>query len=306
MSQQPNRQASEQEIIERLRQIFASTKPGVEVGIGDDAAVVATSPHTAVTTDMAVEGVHFRTEWSGASEIGARVAIANLADLYAMGATPDYLVVAIALTGKESLTWIEDLARGIAGECQRAGASVVGGDVVRGEKLTLSITALGACERAIRKDGAVLGDGVYLSSLPGFSRAGLEQLQRGFSFNHRSISAFKKPEFDYEIARAYAHATSMRDISDAFLIQAQSMTEMYCFEIDPLTCEADGDFAELDEVARALGIDVWELILGGGEDHVLLATGQNLPGIRIGRVVAGRGVRGLEMKKAPELWRHFQ
>ena len=89
---------NEEAIIERLREIFASTSSNVRVGIGDDAAIVTTTLQTAVTTDMAVDGVHFKKEWSSAAEIGARVAIANLADIYAMGAQPTFLVVAVSLT----------------------------------------------------------------------------------------------------------------------------------------------------------------------------------------------------------------
>lgn len=296
---------NEEAIIERLREIFASSSPDIRVGIGDDAAIVTTTLQTAITTDMAVDGVHFRKEWSTPEEIGARVAIANLADLYAMGATPTFLVVAVSLTGDESMEWVEDFARGIADECGKAGATVVGGDIVRSDRFSVSITAMGKSERIIPKDGAEIGDCVYLSQLPGFSRAGLEQLERGFTYDHRAIAAFKRPDFDYDLARAYSRATSMRDISDAFVIQAGSMTKKYAFAIDPTLIEAAPDFAELDAVARALGFDVWELILGGGEDHVLLATGRDLPGIRIGEVVAGRGVMGLEKKKAPQPWRHF-
>ena len=296
---------NEEAIIERLRAIFASSSPDIQVGIGDDAAIVSTTPQTAVTTDMAVDGVHFRKEWSTPEEIGARVAIANLADLYAMGATPSFLVVAVSLTGSESMEWIEAFAHGIADECRKAGATVIGGDIVRSDRFSVAITAMGRSERIIRKDGAHIGDQVYLSQLPGFSRAGLEQLERGFTYDQRAIDAFKRPDFDYPIARDYARATSMRDISDAFVIQAESMTQNYAFAIDPTLIEAAPDFPELDAIARALGFDVWELILGGGEDHVLLATGRDLPGIRIGEVVPGSGVTGLEKKKAPQPWRHF-
>lgn len=296
---------NEEAIIERLREIFATSSADVQVGIGDDAAIVRTRLHTAITTDMAVEGNHFKVEWSSAREIGGRVAIANLADIYAMGATPTFLVVAISLTGNESLHWIEELAEGIAAEARTAGAVVVGGDIVKGNQLTISITALGSVETAVTLDGASIGDGIYLSALPGYSRGGLEQLVRGVEYNRHAISQYKKPSFDFELARAFGSATSMRDISDAFLIQASSMTKKYGFAIEPELIEAAEGFGELDELARSLGFDVWELILGGGEDHVLLATGKDLPGIRIGRVVEGQGILGLEKKKAPETWRHF-
>ena len=70
--------------------------------------------------------------------------------------------------------------------------------------------------------------------------------------------------------------------------------------------ESAYEYRELALLAQSLGVDVFEWILGGGEDHVFLATGVDLPGIRIGEVRQGSGVSGLEMKKAPQMWRHFQ
>ena len=77
-------------------------------------------------------------------------------------------------------------------------------------------------------------------------------------------------------------------------------------DIDPTLIENAYEFKELSLLAQSLGVDVFEWIFGGGEDHVFLATGIDLPGIRIGDVRKGSGVTGLEMKKAPQMWRHFQ
>ncbi|MEI9907256.1 MAG: AIR synthase related protein [Actinomycetota bacterium] len=104
---------SEGEIIAQLAEVFARPDSRIVVGIGDDAAVVTTTHRSVVTTDMAVEGVHFRRDWSSPFEIGRKITAANLADLCAMGATPDHLVVAVSLTGNESLEWIKELAIGI-------------------------------------------------------------------------------------------------------------------------------------------------------------------------------------------------
>ena len=84
-------------VIAALARIFGTTHRGVEIGIGDDAAVVTTTDRTVVTTDMAVEGTHFLPKWSSAFDIGRKITAANLADVYAMGGSPKYLVAACLL-----------------------------------------------------------------------------------------------------------------------------------------------------------------------------------------------------------------
>jgi len=78
------------------------------------------------------------------------------------------------------------------------------------------------------------------------------------------------------------------------------------FEIDAKLFEQHQDFNELSEVAAALDVSVFELILSGGEDHVFLATGNKVKGFLIGRVLAGNGVRLLHTEKPEPGWKHFQ
>ena len=107
--------------------------------------------------------------------------------------------------------------------------------------------------------------------------------------------------------RSFKSANALCDVSDSLLIQAEQISKAssVAFEIDTKKIEKGDGFADLAAVAQSLGCDVWDFVLGGGEDHVLLATGVNLPGICIGRVIEGSGVKVLEMKKAPDSWRHF-
>src|SRR5215469_3087427 len=99
------------------------------LGAGDDAAVVAAPDGRVVaTTDMLIEGRHFRLEWSSAADIGHKAAARNLADVAAMGAVPTALLVCFAGPGHLPVEWVSELAAGIAGECAEAGASVAGGD----------------------------------------------------------------------------------------------------------------------------------------------------------------------------------
>ena len=304
---------NEEQVISEISSIFShsnKSNPEVIVGIGDDAAVVTTDHHSVITTDMAIQGVHFKCEWSSAYEIGCKITVANLADIYAMGADPRYLVVALTLTGNEELSWIKELAQGIADTAAKSDSVVVGGDLSRAEQIMISMTAVGTSRLHITRSGAQVGDSIYVSALPGFSRAGFEILSKNLPHSPdfvRALSQFKSPELDPALMRSFKSAHALCDVSDSLLIQAEQISKAssVAFEIDTKKIEKGDGFADLAAVAQSLGCDVWDFVLGGGEDHVLLATGVNLPGICIGRVIEGSGVKVLEMKKAPDSWRHF-
>jgi len=302
---------SERELIINISEIFAATNPAVLVGIGDDAAIIARPEnHMVVTTDMAVEDVHFKVNWSSAEEIGRKVAAANLADIYAMGGQPKYLTVAMSATGNEEFEWMLGIARGIAHEAQIAGAQVVGGDLARGEKIVISITAIGECEKEILRSGAKVGDSIFVSTLPGWSAAGLIALQknvRGGSVDF-AISEHRAPSVDYDNAEQIAiNANSLCDISDSLMIQAEQMANAsgVQFEIDGELIKLHSDFADLSQVAELLNVSVFDLILSGGEDHVFLATGQALKGFEIGKVRAGSGIRLTHLATPQPGWQHF-
>ena len=154
---------SEAQVIAVLAEVFTSQDPRLILGIGDDAAVVRGSQQQILTTDIAVEGTHFRSDWSSAYEIGRRIAAANIADVLSMNGVCDFLLVAATLTGNESLDWIRDLAQGIQDQASEAGAIVVGGDLARSETLSIAITAIGHSDSPIRRSGAAVGDSIYLS-----------------------------------------------------------------------------------------------------------------------------------------------
>ncbi|MBU3734205.1 MAG: thiamine-phosphate kinase [Candidatus Planktophila sp.] len=303
---------NEAEVIAALARIFGGTQRGVEIGIGDDAAVVKTSERTAITTDVAVEGTHFKTQWSSAFDIGRKITAANLADIYAMGGSPRYLVAAVTLTGDESMEWIEELAEGIAHEARGCGAYVVGGDLAKGPCKSIAITAIGLIDGAITRSGAQIGDSIYISSLPGWSAAGLTVIDKDLDSDIalHAISEFSAPTVDYSVAVQFSNgkATSMCDISDAFVIQAEQIAAASGVQlhIEKELISEHPEFGTLNELADSQGVDVWQWILAGGEDHVFLATGQELDGFRIGSVLSGSGLTGAEMKKAPDTWRHFQ
>jgi thiamine-monophosphate kinase len=300
----------ERDVISMLQKIFATTDSRLKLGIGDDAAIVSTQPHSVITSDMAVEDVHFTLEWSSPFDIGRKITAANIADVLSMGGKCDYLTASVALTGNESLQWLENLARGMKHEADLAGALIVGGDIARGQKIVISMTAVGNAPTPILRSGATVGDGLYLSSLTGWSAAGLELLTREISINseiaEKALSEFSAPSLDYGIN--FSGATAMADVSDSVLVQAEQIADASGVQIniDQAEISQAPEYAELAQLAEELKVDVFQWILAGGEDHALLATGANLPGIRIGSVATGSGVTGVDMKKAPVSWSHFQ
>ena len=300
--------ASESELIAALSEVFSPSDPNLIVGIGDDGAVIkASTKNLVAATDMAVEGVHFKREWSSLFEIGGKVTAANLADIYAMGGAPKYLLVSAGLTPDFGIAEITELANGIAAEAALVGASVIGGDISKADQLVISISVFGEVEKPITRSGAKIGDQVIISSLPGKSAVGLFQLQSGEK-DSKFIQAHKKPTLDYRLAEHFIDVNSMCDISDGLLSELTHIAEAskVGIEIDSKLIAALPEFAELAELRKS---QVWKWILGGGEDHVFLATtSASVPqgAIVIGRVVSGLDVKVLGISDLPDIgFRHF-
>lgn len=303
--------ASESELIAALSTVFAPSDPSfnnVVVGIGDDGAVIKASPHNLVlATDMAVEDVHFKREWSSLHEIGAKVTAANLADIYAMGGDPKYLLVSAALTSDFGIEEIKALAIGIKSEADLVGAVIVGGDISRADKLVISISVFGEVTNPITRSGAKAGDTVIISGLPGKSAAGLLQLQNGLT-DSIFVAAHKKPVLDYESAKKFRNVNAMCDVSDGLLSELNHIAtaSKVGIELDTKLISAIPGFKEL---GAATASDIWDLVLAGGEDHEFVATtSADIPNgaFVIGKVVTGSGVRVSGLSNLPATgFRHF-
>ena len=294
---------SEATLIARLRELFdTSFQSGVELGIGDDAAVLSVSNNKLVATaDMAVEDVHFRCDWSSPFQIGAKLTTANLADIFAMGAKPKYLLVAAAISQVNNSEVITELAKGIRSVADNFKVTVIGGDLSKAERMSLSITALGEVTgNPILRSNAQVGDLLYLSALPGLSAAGLAILNRGLDRPRYVVDAHLNPKL-VAPDKLIKVATSMCDISDGLVTDAGNIANASGVAINlnkELITNAP-DFKDLAELANELGEDVFDWILTGGEDHFFLATvnpsnASEELGIRVGAVTTGGGEISLD------------
>jgi thiamine-monophosphate kinase len=280
--------------------------PAGVIGVGDDGAVLPTPDGRVVaSTDLLIEGRHFRPDWSAATDIGVKAAAQNLADIAAMGAVPTALLFGLAIPGTLAAAWVLDVARGMVAECQRAGAFIAGGDVTSSDQVMLAITALGDLHGRdpVTRSGARPGDVVAISGPVGRSAAGLAVLHASGAADRSwtaelaaMVAAHRRPQPDYPAgpAAAKAGATAMIDISDGLVADLGHIAEASNARLDIAARLLPGT-GSLMAVAGTLGSDWREWALQGGEDHALAATfppGSKVPDgwTVIGGVDRGTGV----------------
>lgn len=253
-------------------------------GIGDDTAVLRYEPEHSLlmTTDMLIEDIHFSLKYASYRAVGWKALAVNVSDIAAMGGTPTYAVVALAVPPHTTVTEIEELYAGI-GECAGVyGVDVVGGDTVKSTGgLAVNITLLGTVEdgKAVFRSGASPGDVIMVTGNLGHSAAGLHVLNNSLDgipgemeeeVRHSHLCPSARLREGQVLGRS-GSITSMNDISDGL---ASEVLEI---------CEAGGTGCELytdtipfsaatARVAGTAGIDPVEWALYGGEDFELVFT----------------------------------
>jgi thiamine-monophosphate kinase len=230
-----------------------------------------------------------------------------------MGAVPKYLLVAAGINELNNSETVSELAKGIRSVADKFEVSVIGGDLSKSEKMTLSITALGELSaQPILRSGGRVGDLIYLSSLTGLSAAGLAILNRDLDRPRYVVEAHLNPKL-VAPDKLIKVATSMCDVSDGLATDAAHLANASAVNFNlskELISKAD-DFKDLAELAKELNEDVFDWILTGGEDHFFLATvdkknESNELGIKIGIVEEGDGkllLDGIEIKESG--YQHF-
>lgn len=252
-----------------------------------------------VTTDVLVAGVHFRTDWSDAQDIGHRAAAASLADLVAMGADPAALVVALVAPRTTDVAWVLRVADGLRDEAALVGASVVGGDVSSGQSISVTVTGIGGLggRAPVLRSGAQIGDQVAVAGRLGWAEAGLAVLTRGFRSPRVLVDAYRRPQIPYDCALAAAASGvhAMCDVSDGLLADLGHLAVSSAVQID-----VESGLLEIGDpvasVAAAYGSDPLAWVLAGGHDHALVGAfgaGVGLP-TGFGRIGTVRAIGAAE------------
>ena len=251
---------------------------------GDDAAVLlpmAPNSRTVATTDMLVEGRHFRLDWSSPYQVGLKAITQNYADIEAMGARPIGALMALGAPLDTPVSVAREIAEGIAQRTGEYNTELVGGDVTQAEKITVSVTAIGALggdRQPLALSAARAGQKVVAHGKIGWSAAGWALLER---FGTQLPDPQLQPLVDFHcapeiepgrgvIARATG-ATAMTDNSDGLVHDLTTIAKRSAVKIN-IFSEAIAPDELLQRAGDLLDHDPWDWVLAGGEDHTLLGT----------------------------------
>jgi thiamine-monophosphate kinase len=255
------------EIVERLRRIAGvPARSGIALGIGDDCAIWrprGAGEDLLFTTDLLLEDVHFRRITHSAADVGHKALARGLSDIAAMGGTPRFCLVSLATGGERR--WIDGFYRGLLKLAEESGTALAGGDLARSDRIACDIVVCGAAPRgkALRRDGARAGDGIWVSGLLGGSALGLATGKGKAWVRHR------RPEPRLRLGaflREHVGATACMDLSDGLSLDLKRM------------CAASKLEARIDAPPLYPGASLAQG-LDGGEDYELLFTAR--PGARV-------------------------
>jgi len=272
---------SEMAFLGRLRGRALAQSQGILLGIGDDCAIFrprGASEDLLFTTDLFVENVHFRRETHRPEEAGWKALARGLSDIAAMGGEPRFCLVSLALAPWTDTRWLDRFYTGLL----RHGVPPAGGDLGHADQLACDIVVCGAIPRgkALRRDGARSGDGIYVSGRLGGSALGLATM-RGMAWK-RHVHPEPRLALGHFL-RERIRTTAAMDLSDGLSLDLRRL------------CVASGVAAEIVPPPIFRGATL-EQALHGGEDYELLFTArgpvpaefEGLPLTRIGSIRKGR------------------
>ena len=276
MSREELREIGEAALVRRIRDAAPPAPSGVVLGIGDDAALLEPARGWQVATcDTLVENVHFRRESFSPRDVGWKSLAVSLSDVAAMGGTPRYCLVSLALPPDMSAAWVEGFYAGLHELAERYEVALVGGDTVRAQAVTVSVTVLGEVPvgRALRRAGAHPGERLLVTGTLGKGMAGLWAMEGRCPPREELLQAQRRPLPRLEEGRRLASggATAADDVSDGLASELRELAEAgrvgFRVFLDRLPLSA-----AVRRAAAVVGRPAWEPALFGGEDYELLCT----------------------------------
>jgi thiamine-monophosphate kinase len=276
---------TEDQLIAAVAKLLSGDAPGVQLGLGDDAALVEPGRgSTVVTTDMLLEGVHFELGAIAPADLGAKAIVVNVSDVAAMGGSPRYAVVSLGIPPTIETAWVIELFGGMRTACDEYGLSLVGGDTNRAAAVTIAPTVIGEVPSgaAVRRDGARPGDLIGVTGSLGAAAGGLllsrlhpSKLGRalGEPWGRTLLEALHRPVARVGEGQTLAQvgATAMMDLSDGLAKDLSRLCAASACGARIQTSAIPVSDA-LRAASAALGVDPVDLALSGGEDYELLAT----------------------------------
>jgi thiamine-monophosphate kinase len=300
------RGAGEFDLIDRIRR-RAMTRNDVVLGIGDDAAIVQVPAdrQLVIAADTINRGVHFPDNTVPA-DIGWKALAVNLSDLASMGAEPAWCTLSLSLPSGDA-AWVDAFLDGFLSLAAQHRVALIGGDTTRGP-LSVSVTVHGFVEpgRALRRNGARVGDDVWVSGTLGDAAGALAQWRAGAAVQPALRARLDRPTPRLALgSRIVGVAHACVDISDGLLADLQHVCAASGVgsEVELDALPASAELIAAFEIARRQGIQAT-----GGDDYELcftappsaratietLAVETATPVTRVGRIVAGNGTRALQ------------
>jgi thiamine-monophosphate kinase len=272
---------NELELLRRVRSKVPPLGRQIGLGIGDDCAVLrqpGAKEDLLITTDMLIEDVHFRRETHPAGAVGWRALARGLSDIAAMGGTPRFCLVSLALAPWADGRWVDAFYRGFLRLAKQTGTALVGGDLAHAEHVVCDVVVCGSVEKgkAMRRDRARPGNRVYVSGPLGASALGL-RTRRGEAWR-RHLRPQPRLELGRLLRSQFGVAAAM-DLSDGLSLDLHRL------------CLESGVAAELEGSLPIFPGATIEDALHGGEDYELLFTVRpnvSPPGTRIGTIRKGK------------------
>ncbi len=275
---------NELDLISTIRATVKEGHSSLKAGIGDDCAIFAanSAEDLVITTDMLVEGVHFDTGWHPPYLLGRKSVAVNISDIAAMGAKPRFALFSIGMSARFDNHWHESFLDGVLSHLKEFDCTLIGGDTVSSEQLTISVTVIGATgsDKSVKRDGARVGDKVFVSGNLGSSAAGLYLFQQKLITDRDTaawpalINEHLNPQPQVrtgQLLSEYRGVSAMQDISDGIATDLSHICSASKVKATIFEKSLPGH-SELYDMCQKQGKNPADFQLKGGEDYQLLFT----------------------------------